>query len=372
MVGLVRRDCVLHRVTVEYWGFSSGEGLGDRRHLDTLEHLLVQVAVADAGGMDGWFFAEHHCRADYSLTTSPNLLVAAASQRAPRIRLGSMVNVLPYHHPLRAAEEIRLLDAMTGGRLEVGFGRGGTPHEHAAWGIDSGDGRRRFDAALELVMRFLTEESVDYETPWWRGRGATVVPEPTQRPTPPLWLAIVSDATLRRAAELGFGCSAAFCYPELLRARLAAYRDAWEEHHPGIRPGRFGISVQVAVGETWAEAVRYAREPIEERIALFTQVFGRAAANGGPEAASVVRLHQRLSALTFEGLIDDGLIVFGSVEQCAEQLDQLAAAGIDVLIAHVQVGGMDPDYADRSLRLLCQEVIPRVTRREAAMAPATE
>ncbi len=104
---------------MRYSGFSLCDGAAGYTHIETLSHLLRQVEIADQGGMDGWFFAEHHDNAVYSLTPSPNLLVAAAASRTEQIRLGTMVTVLPYHHPLRAAEEIRLLDALTGGRLEV-------------------------------------------------------------------------------------------------------------------------------------------------------------------------------------------------------------------------------------------------------------
>jgi len=108
---------------MRYSGFSLCDGAAGYTHIETLSHLLRQVEIADQGGMDGWFFAEHHDNAVYSLTPSPNLLVAAAASRTEQIRLGTMVTVLPYHHPLRAAEEIRLLDALTGGRLEVGVAR---------------------------------------------------------------------------------------------------------------------------------------------------------------------------------------------------------------------------------------------------------
>ena len=121
---------------MKYWGFALSEAVSSHTHQESIEHLLNQVEMADRFGLDGWFFAEHHAKATYSLTTSPNLLAAAASQRTQRLRLGNMVTVLPYHHPFRAAEEIRLLDVLTNGRLEIGLGRGAIRYEQAAWGVD--------------------------------------------------------------------------------------------------------------------------------------------------------------------------------------------------------------------------------------------
>ena len=84
---------------------------------------LDEWVEAEALGFDGIFFGEHHFTA-YSLSPSPNLLVAALSQRTKRVRIGIMVNVLPFHDPLRLAEEGAMLDLLTHGRLEYWLGRG--------------------------------------------------------------------------------------------------------------------------------------------------------------------------------------------------------------------------------------------------------
>ncbi len=233
---------------MEYGGFSLCEGVSGHSHFQALRHQLELVDVADEGGMDAWFFPEHHCNPVYSLSPSPNLITAVASQRTRRIRLGSMVTVVPFHHPLRAAEEIRLLDALTGGRLEVGLGRGGIRYETAAFGMGHTDSQEVFTVGIELLLRFLTEGSVDYDTPFWTGTGAVVVPEATQRPHPPIWFAAASDRTIEKAAELGAHCMTGLSYTGLLGKQIRLYREAWAHHQNRKPPGRFGLLVLTVVG----------------------------------------------------------------------------------------------------------------------------
>lgn len=324
--------------------------------------LLDQVCIADHGGMDGWFFAEHHGAPRYSLTPSPNLLVAAASQLTDRLRLGNMVTVLPFHHPLRVAEEIRLLDTLSNGRLEVGVGRGGTPDERAAWGVDGADVPSMMEEGLQLLRQLLTDESVDYSTTWWKGRAATVVPEPIQQPHPPIWIAAVSDHSIEWAARLGLDCSASFGYPELLAERLDRYHDCWERHHPGTRPGRFGALVTAVVAETEREAIKHGGPAVLERYKHFAQVFTKSS------KPAQRRIAQYLAGVTLDDLIRDGLAVLGSAEQCVEQLSSLRSSGIGVLMAWVQPAGLEPGFAKESLVGLCQAVLPQLE--ESADEPA--
>jgi alkanesulfonate monooxygenase SsuD/methylene tetrahydromethanopterin reductase-like flavin-dependent oxidoreductase (luciferase family) len=120
---------------VELYGFSLVSP-GVLSHRQAIEAFLEVLEVADEGGLDGWFVAEHHGRPELSMSSAPSLLLAAASQRTSRLRLGTMASVLPFQHPLRLAEELRTLDVLTGGRLEAGLGRGHLRDEQAMFGID--------------------------------------------------------------------------------------------------------------------------------------------------------------------------------------------------------------------------------------------
>ena len=351
---------------MEYAGFSLCEGASGHAHLEALNHLLEFVDVADHGGMDAWFFPEHHCNPQYSLIPSPNLITAVASERTRRIRLGSMVTVVPFHHPLRAAEEIRLLDALTGGRLEVGLGRGGIRYETGAFGMGHTDSEEVFTVGTELLLRFLTEGTVDYDTPFWTGTGAVVVPEATQRPHPPIWLAAGSDRTFAKAAQLGAHCMTGLSYGELLGHQIALYRDAWAQHQNRNRkpPGRFGLLVFTVVAESTRDAERHGKDAVQGKVDEFLYRFSQVRPGTEQQASTVTRLRlfEHLSKLSFRQLIEEGVILFGSVDDCVEQVAVLRSSGLDMLTTWVQFAGLDYEFARRSLRLFCDEVIPRVER----------
>jgi alkanesulfonate monooxygenase SsuD/methylene tetrahydromethanopterin reductase-like flavin-dependent oxidoreductase (luciferase family) len=354
---------------MEYWGFNIAEGVDGITHRRTYEHALRLPIVAETAGWDGWYFAEHHSAGDYGIVPSPNLLIAAASQRTERLRLGNMVNVLPFNHPYRLAEEIRMLDTLTGGRLELGFGRGGIPTELAAWGVARNETADRFDEALALIRRLLVEGGGDYDGVWGHGQ-ARLAPAPVQTPMPPAWLAAVSDHSIEKAAWLGLDCSSMFLYPELLRARMAEFHEKWAAFQPDRPAGRFGVTVLAAVAETEAEATRFARPHIEERLESFTKTLS--APPAGPESktyASHRSLFQHVYDNSFEQLVDDGLVVFGSVEQCADQLEAIAGRGVDAVTMFAQYTGLDYDFAISSVELI-GDVIGRLERR-ASDAVAT-
>jgi alkanesulfonate monooxygenase SsuD/methylene tetrahydromethanopterin reductase-like flavin-dependent oxidoreductase (luciferase family) len=354
---------------MKYSAFSLCEAVPGFSHIEALDHLLTQVDIADQAGLDSWFFAEHHSNPRYSLTPSPNVLIAAASQRTTNIRLGNMVTVLPYHHPLRAAEEIRLLDAISKGRLEVGLGRGGAGHEQVAYGVE-GPVEEAFLTGIELLLRFLTEESVDYDTALWKGSNASAVPEATQHPYPPIWLAAVSDQSLHHAARFGLNCELCLSYPALLARQMESYRTEWHKLQPGKPVGKVGVLVYTVVGESEKDALQYGKLFVQQKINGFLKSFSshRGSTDHSPSATSRLRLYEYISKLTFTEWIDESLVIFGSVDQCVEQVQRLQAIGADMLTAWIQFAHLDFGFANESLRLFCEEVIPRVTER-APLAP---
>ena len=121
------------------------------------EELLEQILLTERLGFDEAWFAEHH-HSDYGLIASPNLMIASLAHRTKRLRLGNLVNVLPLYDPMRLAEECGMLDILTGGRLNVGLGRG-VPRDDLKHGLDRDTAQARFEflgarvAAVETGRR---------------------------------------------------------------------------------------------------------------------------------------------------------------------------------------------------------------------------
>ena len=114
---------------------------------------LAEIALADRLGFHGVWLVEHHFTREYSHSSAPDLMLAAASQRTQRLRLGHAVVVLPYSHPIRVAERAAALDVLSGGRLELGVGRGFSAAEYAAFGVDMRDSRDYVRESLAILRQ---------------------------------------------------------------------------------------------------------------------------------------------------------------------------------------------------------------------------
>ena len=352
---------------MEYRGFNVGEEIPGLSVLENYRHTLGLVSAADAHGIDGWFLAEHHCDPSFSLVASPNLLLAAAAAQTSRVHLGALVTVLPYHHPVRVAEEIRMLDVLTEGRLEIGFGRGAIRQEQAAYGIDRDTTPELFEDGMQLLIRLLTERDVEFDGKWFHGTVPQIVPAAVQDPYPEMWIVAVSASSVDRAARYGANAAITLTPMEVARSHVARFEDAWAEYQ-GTKPrAKFSFGITIAVGETRAEAERYAREPLELKAQTFLkQISDRPKGSDAAYAEHEAGWRDYVDS-SFDGMIDKGLIVYGSVDEAAEQLERIIAeCGADAITFIPQFVGLDPAFASRSLELFATQVIPQADPRHAA------
>lgn len=164
------------------------------------ESRLALAARADEGGFWGYHKSEHHL---VPLDHAPSISVflAAVAQRTERIRLCSLVHLLPFGHPIRLVEEICMLDHLSGGRFELGFGKGISPPEHLLWGLDPAEAIERTDEALRLVLAALQHDDglFSFHGEHWHFEDVPMELAPAQRPYPPLW----RPGTVETAAALG-------------------------------------------------------------------------------------------------------------------------------------------------------------------------
>jgi alkanesulfonate monooxygenase SsuD/methylene tetrahydromethanopterin reductase-like flavin-dependent oxidoreductase (luciferase family) len=343
-------------------------------HAEAYRHSIEQAQIADRAGLDGWFVTEHHFNPGFQIVPSPHLLVAALSQVTSRIRLGVMCTNLSLYHPVRVAEEIRMMDLLTGGRLEMGFGRGTAGHEHAGYGVNRAETETLFDESFALIRRLLTEDHVDgYDTGPWHGDGVTLAPEATQRPHPRLWLTGISEKSIRKAARLQLDLCTAFLDGADTERTAGIYRDEWAEAHPGIPVGRYGTLQHVFVAETEADARRWGQPHLEDWINAGLEAVVSTDGNDGSGDKGYeehLRYFQRITGSPFDEAVANGRIIFGTPDQAVEQLVAKAAAGVDMFQGWFQFGGLDFAASDRSLELFCREVVPAVRRRLGQDTPA--
>ena len=159
------------------------------------ERALQRIEIMDRTGYDAVWLAEHHFHS-FSVCPSVHMMGVQVAARTRRLRIGTAVSLAAFYHPLRLAEEVALLDVLSGGRVNWGAGRGFDRTEFGAFGVPPEESAPRFQEAVDVVLRAWTTDRLTYEGKYFRCDGIEVLPKPLQRPHPPVWLAASSpDAT---------------------------------------------------------------------------------------------------------------------------------------------------------------------------------
>jgi probable F420-dependent oxidoreductase len=216
--------------------------------------ILDQIAWGEKNGFDDVWLSEHHFIDDGYL---PSILPvsAAIAARTERIRIASGVLLMPFHNPIRLAEDIATVDVISGGRFELGVGIGFKREEFAGFGVSSKERGARTDQSLEILRRALTGETVTFKSEFFDFQNVRVTPDPIQKPCPPIWLGGFTAAALRRAVRFGDGFTVPGANREVYDRYVAELK---KEHRPtdGIRfaSGFWFLIVSDDPEKTFAEA----------------------------------------------------------------------------------------------------------------------
>lgn len=165
-------------------------------------NALEQARLAEELGFDYVVLAEHHF-SSYGYDPNPLLLVPAIAAQTKRVRIATAVVVLPLRHPLQLAEDIAMLDVLTGGRIEIGFGTGYQQYEFERFHVPLSENRAIFEESLDVVTKALTEPSFRHEGRYFQIPETTILPRPVQLPHPPFWRATNSVETMASALRRG-------------------------------------------------------------------------------------------------------------------------------------------------------------------------
>ncbi len=167
------------------------------------ENTLTQVAAAEKFGFDSIFVAEHHFVKD-GWIPSPRIICAAIASVTKKVRIGTDIIVLPLYHPISVAEDAAVIDVLSNGRFIMGVGLGNRRDEFEAFGVPFEERASRFEEALTLIRRLLSESNVKHMGRHFQFNNITVTPRSIQKPNPPIWVAAEKAASaVKRAARLG-------------------------------------------------------------------------------------------------------------------------------------------------------------------------
>jgi alkanesulfonate monooxygenase SsuD/methylene tetrahydromethanopterin reductase-like flavin-dependent oxidoreductase (luciferase family) len=305
---------------------------------------VVQLAEeVEAAGLSSLWVAEHHFHA-VGVCPSPPVLLAACGMRTRRIRLGSMVSVLPFHRPIDIAEEYALVDRLIGGRLNLGVGSGYLASEFAGFGLDPADKRALFDAALETVREAFAGRPI-------RAGGLTATPvalnvRPVQRPHPPIWIAVQRREAIphvaRQGASLALIPYATVDQMDELVEEIAEYRRALPA---GVR-GEVAAAVHLYAGPQVGPARKAFDRYIRSRLGTGSTFLERKARDR-PEQA------------TPEAIERSGFALFGPATELVPRMEAFARIGVDELLGIFDFGGLPYEEVARSVRAVGEAWGPR-------------
>jgi alkanesulfonate monooxygenase SsuD/methylene tetrahydromethanopterin reductase-like flavin-dependent oxidoreductase (luciferase family) len=319
-------------------------------------------ALAEPLGFDTLWMTEHH-RTPYGMCPNPLQFLAWFAGRTERIELGAAIVVLPWHDPVRVAEDIAQLDHLAGGRrLRIGFGRGAAASEYAHLRIDQATARERFDEGIEVVKAALTQQAFSFHGQIFDIARTTVRPRPR---SPGLvddfFCAFVGESSLRAAAASGLGMcfNVAKAY-DLVRADTELFNAIRAEQGlAAVRP----MIVQMMY---CAETDEAAREAATRYVAAYNSDAGRHYLV--PQIAGI-RGYEHYGAPHVQALDLLGHAIWGTPERCLAKIRELQAeTDLSDLLLTAWYGDMPLDEAERSLRLFASEVLPKLKAPAAAAA----
>lgn len=331
---------------------------------EVMNQALDQIAAADQMGLDGAWFAEHHFQRGFSHSSAPEVLIAAATQRTTRMRIGHGVVLLPFRNPVMVAERIATLDLLSDGRIDVGVGRGLSPLEYEVFGGAIEESRERVDEDLEIMRRCWGDRPTSFEGRFWRFPEIDVVPKPLQKPHPPLWTAAVSPETFSLAAERDLGVLAGPFKPLFM---VAEDRDRFVARcqELGKDPRQLGFAMTLGVvvsddaGRARAVAERHIRWFYERLLRLTARVLERGGESYRYYREELATLRELTGgAPSLEALEAAGMVIAGTPDDAIERFQKLAGTGIDHVLCAVQAGGVPHADALRTIELLGERVIP--------------
>lgn len=323
---------------------------------------LDLVSLADPLGYSHIRIVEHYFHPYGGYSPNPIVFLAAAAQRTKTARLVTGAVLPAFNHPLKLAGEIGMLDAISGGRLEVGFARAFLPHEFSRFGVKLDDSRARFEEGIEQVRALLAEENVTRAGRFHSFPATTSLPRPTQRPHPPLWIAALgTPESFTIAGRNGFSIMAIPLAGGRMAELLALYREGWKSAgHPG--EGRVMLAFHMFCHEDRAEAARIARDPLNRYLKSLVDAAGEWTA--GTSSADYPGYDQTIAGLakeTYESQIEKGAAWIGAPQDIVEQIAayRRQVGGFEIASLQVNFNTIGFEDAKRSVELFGRAVIPR-------------
>ncbi len=332
---------------------------------DRLSTIVEQAAYGEALGFDSVWLAEHHFHSFGGSLSSPAVIGAAVAQRTNKIRIGTAVTLLPYHNPLRIAEDYATLDCLSQGRLEFGIGHGFVKWESLTFGIPLEELRERFQENLAIILKAWREPIFGHQGRFYRYDKVALLPRPVQQPNPAIWLGATSTAaSFDLAGRSGFHLMLIPFLHELgeLRALVDVYLQA--RHGAGHDPAtaRVVAMYHIYVGANSQEAYATAKPALAEYHAAAAQARNLAQHVPEPESYRSHDEHRsKMRNLSFNDLVTQNRVLVGDAVEVREKVAYVRERlHLTDLAGNFALGGL-PDTPTRDAqRRFVEEVVSRL------------
>jgi alkanesulfonate monooxygenase SsuD/methylene tetrahydromethanopterin reductase-like flavin-dependent oxidoreductase (luciferase family) len=327
----------------------------------TYDDRMALIRAAEDAGFYGYHVTEHHAT-PLSATPSPTVYLAAVARETTRIRLGALLFLLPLYNPVRLAEELIMLDNLSGGRLDVGVGRGIAPAEFETLGADFEESAERFAEAFEILHKAFTQERFDHHGKHYRCDDVPVVMRPVQQPHPPYWYGLRGETGPIFAARHGMN-GVTLGSTERIAGILAGFRRVWDEHAEARRD--FGSPVETPlcgamramfIADSDEEAERIARPAYAQWFDSLNWLWDLRG----------IEIPIAISPSYDDARSAGSLVVGGPDTVRAELTRQADEAGFNYLVLQLAFGSLTHAQELRSIALFRDHVMPALTARETA------
>jgi alkanesulfonate monooxygenase SsuD/methylene tetrahydromethanopterin reductase-like flavin-dependent oxidoreductase (luciferase family) len=280
------------------------------------ERALQRIEIMDHSGYDAVWLTEHHF-SDYSVCPSIPVMGAYVAARTKRLRIGAGVTLAAFYHPLRLAEEIALLDILSGGRVNWGAGRGFDEREFRTFKVPTNESQERFREAVDVVLHAWRSDRLTYQGRFFSFEDVEVLPKPLQRPHPPMWVAAGSPQATKWAASAGYSI---LIGPHGTHAEIGqqweSYRDWLHEHGYSMTGRELPTARLLAIAPTDSAAAEIARDGAKWLLKTYVDPQQLGFGSGDPLRRYI-----------------DSVIIHGTPERVIEQIARLhEEAHVDYLI----------------------------------------
>jgi len=317
---------------------------------------------ADRLGFTHIRIVEHYFHYYGGYSTNPIVFLAAAAQRTRQARLVTGAILPAFNNPMKLAGEIAMLDAISGGRLDIGFARAFLPHEFRRFGVSPDESVARFREGMEQVELLLRQENVSHRGRFHTIENTTSLPRPTQLPRPPFYVAALNTPeSFEFAGRMGYSVMAIAFVAEKMRPLLAAYRDAWKAAgHPG--DGEVMIAFHMFCDEDGERAREFASPLIDAYLkSLVDAASDWLDGMSSADYPGYDKVIAGLRATNAAEQISVGGAWIGSPDEIAATIDRLQRefGGFEHASLQVNFNTMRFEDALASMRLFAGEVMPR-------------